>query len=85
MKTKQKTVFFRITVVFILTISFFLPSNKSLINQEMHREFIEKIDKYALSANMKIVQIKHKNEGNSSSISVSAGAIFYFFSDPMFP
>ncbi|WP_432402173.1 S1 family peptidase [Wukongibacter sp. M2B1] len=40
----------------------------------MNREFIEKVDKYALSANIKIVQLKYRNEGNSKSTSASAGA-----------
>lgn len=74
MKTKQKTIFLRIVVVIILIISFFLPSIKSFINQAMNREFLEKVNKYALSANIKIVQQKHRTEGDSSSTSVSAGA-----------
>lgn len=74
MKTKQKKIVLRIIVVVIFIISFFLPSIKSSLNQAMHRELIEKVDKYALSANIKIVQLKYKNEGNSSSTLVSAGA-----------
>lgn len=74
MKTQQKTIFFKIVVVLIIIVSFFLPSIKSFINQAMNREFIEKVDKYALSANIKIVQLKYRNEGNSKSTSASAGA-----------
>ncbi len=75
MKTKQKTVFLRIMVVLILIISFFLPSIKSFLNQRMNSEFIEKVGKYVLSANIKIVQLNYRNnDGNISSTSVSAGA-----------
>ncbi|MDF2545905.1 MAG: peptidase Do [Anaerosolibacter sp.] len=74
MKTRQKTIFLKIMVFFMLIISFFLPSIKSFINQTMNREFMERVVKYALPANIKIVQLKYRNEGNSSSTSVSAGA-----------
>jgi S1-C subfamily serine protease len=58
----------------ILLISFFLPSIKSFLNQVTNSELIERVDKHALSANIKIVQLKYKSDGNSSSTSVSAGA-----------
>ncbi len=78
MKTKEKTIllliFLRIIVGLIFIISFFLPSIKSFINQEMNRGFIENINKYALPANIKIAQLKYRTEGNSSSTSISAGA-----------
>jgi len=73
MKTRQKALLI-IILVFFLIISIFLPSIKWFFNQAMNREFIEKVNKYALSANIKIVQLKHRNEGNGSSTSVSAGA-----------
>jgi len=40
----------------------------------MNKELFEKVDKYAISANIKIVQLQHKNKGTSSPSSVSAGA-----------
>lgn len=39
----------------------------------MNKEFIERVEKYALSANIKIVQQQYRNQGNSSVLSVSAG------------
>lgn len=74
MKRKQKTVLNISIVVFTLLISFSLPSIKSFLNQAMNSELIEKVDKYALSSNIKIVQLKYKTEGNGSSTAVSAGA-----------
>lgn len=74
MKTKQITILIRIILIIILITSFFLPSIKSLINQAMNKEFIEKVGGHALSANIKIVQLKYTSDGNSSSTSVSAGA-----------
>lgn len=73
MKKEHKTIL-RIIIVIFIFIVLFLPSIKSVIYQSMNKEFIEKVDKYALSANIKIVQIKYKSQGNSSSSSVSAGA-----------
>lgn len=74
MKRNQK-IFLNISiVVFILLISFSLPSIKSFLNQATNSELIEKVSRDALSANIKIVQLKYRNDGNSSSTSVSAGA-----------
>lgn len=74
MKKSKKIVLNISIVVFILFIHFFLPSIISFFNQALNSELIEKVDKYALSANIKIVQLKHRIDGNSSSTSVSAGA-----------
>lgn len=74
MKRNKKTVLNISIVVFILLISFFLPSIKSFLNQAMNSEFIDKVGEYALPANIKIVQLKYGNAENSSSASVSAGA-----------
>ncbi|KPU43514.1 serine endoprotease DegS [Oxobacter pfennigii] len=73
MKRNQKTALNIAIAVFMVLISFFLPSIKSSLNQAMNREFIEKAGKYALSANIKIVQLEYSNGENISSISVSAG------------
>lgn len=73
MKINRKIAFL-IIAVFILIISFFLPSIKSSLNQAMNRDFIEKVEKNALSANVKIVQQKHSKGLNSSSTSISVGA-----------
>ncbi|HEY8892587.1 MAG TPA: serine protease [Clostridium sp.] len=69
MKTKQKITFIMILVSIIII----LPSIKPFYNQAMNREFIENVGSNALSANIKIVQLKYSNGGNSSSIAVSAG------------
>ena len=74
MKRNRKIVFNISIIVFILLIFFFLPSIKLFFNQVLNSEFIEKVGNYALSANIKIVQLKYKNDGKSSSTSVSAGA-----------
>ena len=58
----------------IAIISGSLPSIKPLYNETMNREFIEKVESNALSANIKIVQLKYTSGVNSSSIAVSAGA-----------
>lgn len=74
MKRNQKIVLYILISVFMLLTAIFLPSIKLFLKQTMNSEFIEKAGKYALSANIKIVQLKYKNDGNSSSIAVSAGA-----------
>jgi serine protease Do len=74
MKIKQKSVLIISIVVFILLISFSLFLTKSLLNHAVYSKIIEKVDKYALSANLKIVQLKYRSDGNSSSTGVSAGA-----------
>lgn len=56
---KQKTMLRIIIIIFVL-VAFFLPSIKSLTYRLMYKDFIEKIDKYALTANMKIVQLQCK-------------------------
>lgn len=73
MKTKQKITIIMI-LVSIIIITIFLPSIKSFYNQVMNREFIENVGSNALSANIKIVQLKYSNGENGSSIAVSAGA-----------
>jgi len=40
----------------------------------MNKAFIEKVEKYALPANIKIVQFQYKSRENSNMFSVSAGA-----------
>ena len=73
MKTKQKITFISILVSTIF-ISIFLPSIKSFYNQAMNREFLKNAESNALSANIKIIQLKYRSEENSGSIAVSAGA-----------
>jgi len=72
MKKKKKTI--RIIIVLLIFIAFFLPSIKTSIYQSMYKGFIEEVEEYALSSNIKIVQLQYTNQGNSSSSSVSAGA-----------
>lgn len=74
MKRKQKIVLNILIIVFALLISFSLPSIKSFLKQAMNSELIEKVDKYALSANIKIVQLKYRSDGKNRSTAVSAGA-----------
>jgi S1-C subfamily serine protease len=74
MKRNRKIVLYISIVVVILLIFFFLPSIKLFFNQAMNGEFIEKVRNYALSANIKIVQLKYGGDGNNSSTAVSAGA-----------
>lgn len=74
MKRYQKMVLNISIVVFILILSFLLPFIKSFLNQTMNSKFIEKVRKYALSANIKVVQLKYRKGENSSSTSVSPGA-----------
>lgn len=51
-----------------------LPLIRPVINQSLNKEFIEKVDQYALSANIYIVGLEKSNEGNDRSISVPLGA-----------
>ncbi len=74
MKRKKKTIRLILIVICVLFISFFLPAIKSFIYQSTNNDFFEKVNQYALSANIKIVQQQYVNEGNVSSSSVSAGA-----------
>jgi S1-C subfamily serine protease len=73
MKTKQKITSI-IILVSIIIISIFLPSMKSFYHQAMNREFMEKVESKALSANIQIVQLKYRNEESGNSMAVSAGA-----------
>lgn len=57
----------------IIIISFF-PSIKLQYNQTVNRDFIERVESNALSANIKIVQLVYETGFNSTSTSVSAGA-----------
>lgn len=73
MKAKtRKTFILMLTSLAIISVS--LPSIKPLYNQSMNRQFIENVESNALSANIKIVQLKYTSGVNSSSIAVSAGA-----------
>lgn len=74
MKRNQKIFLAVLIIIFIMLTSIFLPSIKSFFNQMLNSEFIEKVDNFALSANIKIVQLKYSYDENSSSTSVSAGA-----------
>ncbi len=71
-KRKIKTLL--IIIVIFIFIILLLPSIQLFIYQTINKEFIEKVDKYALSANIKIVRLQYKNQGNSRFSSVSAGA-----------
>ena len=73
MKAKTRKIFI-LLLVSVAIISVSLPSIKPLYNQTVNREFIEKVESNALSANIKIVQLKYTSGVNSSSIAVSAGA-----------
>ncbi len=73
MKGRRKTVFTILIAAFIVIVSFSLPSIKSFLNQTTNSEFIETIREYALSANIKVVQLQYRDEENISSTSVSAG------------
>ena len=73
MKTKQKIallIALLIIVIFIPVFAIFLPSIKASFNQATNKEFIKNVENNALSANIKIVQLKYRNDG----MSVSAGA-----------
>ena len=61
-----------ICVIFILIFAIFLPSIKASFNQATNKEFIKNVENNALSANIKILQLKYRNDKNS--IAVSAGA-----------
>ena len=74
MKAKPKKLLFIIIVLIILSISFLLPLIRPSINQSLNKEFIEKVDQDALSANIYIVGLEYRNEGNDSIISVPEGA-----------
>lgn len=73
MKAKTRKTFI-LMLAAIAIVSFSLPSIKPLYNQTMNRQFIENVEGNALSANIKIVQLKYTSGVNSSSIAVSAGA-----------
>lgn len=77
-KAMQKKKVIKIALILMLVsitiILFFLPSIQSYYNQAMNREFIENVESNALSANIKIVQLKYETDINTSSIAVSAGA-----------
>ena len=71
MKAKAKV---RVILVSVIVILVFLPLIKPVYHQATNRELIESIERNALSANIKIVQLTHETGMNSSSIAVSAGA-----------
>ena len=73
MKAKPKIILFGIIVLIIISITF-LPLIRPSINQSLNKEFIEKVNQYALSANINIVGLEYRNQGNDSSISVPEGA-----------
>lgn len=67
-------------IILIVLVVYYLPTIRSSINQVLYDDFIDRIRSDALSASIKITQIKHKNHANGTSVSVSAGAsgvIFY--------
>lgn len=74
MKRSHKAILNVSIMLLILLFSFYLQSIKALVNETLNSEFIERVSKDALSANISIVQINHRNDVNSSSTSVSAGA-----------
>jgi S1-C subfamily serine protease len=74
MKRNSKSIFIIVISVFIMLITFFLPSIKSFMNEAVNDAFIERIRTEALPANIKIIQMKYNNDASGSSISVSAGA-----------
>ena len=73
MKTKPKKIVV-LVLVSILLILIILPSVQPYYNQAMNKEFIVKVESKALSANIKIIQLKYETGLNSSSMAVSAGA-----------
>ncbi len=73
-KKKHIIILLLITLLVFIFNTLFLPSIKSFIYQLMNKEFIEKVEKYALPANIKIVQFQYKSRENSNMFSVSAGA-----------
>jgi S1-C subfamily serine protease len=74
MKRNSKSIFIIVISVFIIFITFFLPSIRSFMNEAVNDAFIERIRTEALLANIKIIQMKYNNDASGSSISVSAGA-----------
>lgn len=72
MKNKRKTILLIIAMFIFVTL--YLPSIKSFVYQSMNRAFIEKVEKHALSANIKIIQQQHRYGQNSDLSSASAGA-----------
>ena len=73
MKTKLKIILLLVLVSIIL-ILILLPLIKPYYNQAMNKDFIENVERKALSANIKIIQLKYETGINGSSIAVSAGA-----------
>jgi serine protease Do len=73
MKRKRRIIILFIIVAIFIFITLFLPSIKSFINQSMNKEFIQRVNEYALSANIMIVHIEYNNHENIS-FSVSAGS-----------
>ena len=73
MKIKIKKILILIlaSIIIILIVT---PSIKPYYNQATNKEFIKDVENNALSANIKIVQLKYISGLNSSSIAVSAGA-----------
>ncbi|HAS74222.1 MAG TPA: hypothetical protein DCS67_08780, partial [Clostridiales bacterium UBA8960] len=60
-------------LIILLFVSFF-PSLTKLYNDIAYKALIREVNEHALSANVKIVQIKHETGYNSESTSVSAGS-----------
>ncbi len=73
-KNKKKKIIIMLIVYSILIIVLFLPSIRLFINQSINKDFIATVEKHALSANIKIVQLNSKIQGGNTSTSVSAGA-----------
>ena len=72
-RKNHKTILY-IIIITLISIAFYLPSLRSAIYLSINKEFAEKVGKYAISANVLIVQLIYKNQGDISSFSVSAGA-----------
>lgn len=74
MKAKLKIILLFNSVIFLILLAIlFLPSIERSINVKLNGALLEKTKKEALSANIKILQLKHELGENSSSIGVSAG------------
>ncbi|MCT8138476.1 trypsin-like peptidase domain-containing protein [Anaerobacillus sp. CMMVII] len=69
-------ILFLLIVFFIMSIFFFHPliNNKLFFNKAMYSGLIEKIEKEAISANIKIVRLENIDDENGRSISISPGA-----------
>ena len=74
MKKKKKIAFYSSMVVFIVLIFVFFLPMRSFLNRVMNEEFVERVEKNALSANIQIVRQEFKYEGNASVTEYSPAA-----------